>query len=103
MMRLGQKYGAGVYNLLVKDYVPEATSSIGTWTSVTFNNTIDMATGNYRLAGYESDEAGSYMETFFLAEPYTDKMTAALNFPFKVNPALSGTITRPTPSSSPAP
>ncbi|MBE0682280.1 MAG: hypothetical protein IH589_10230 [Anaerolineales bacterium] len=86
LMRLGQKYGTGVYNLLVKDYVPEYTSSIGTWTNVTFNNTIDMATGNYRLAGYESDEAGSYMETFFLAETYTDKMTAAFNFPFKVSP-----------------
>jgi len=69
LMRLGQKYGTGVYNLLIKDYVPEYTSSIGTWTDVTFNNTTDMATGNYRLAGYESDEAGSYMETFFLAEP----------------------------------
>jgi len=86
LMRLGQKYGTGVYNLLIKDYVPEYTSSIGTWTNVTFNNTTDMATGNYRLAGYESDEAGSYMETFFLAEPYTDKITAAFNFPFKVTP-----------------
>jgi len=86
LMRLGQKYGTGVYNLLIKDYVPEYTSSIGTWTDVTFNNTTDMATGNYRLAGYESDEAGSYMETFFLAEPYTDKITAAFNFPFKVTP-----------------
>jgi len=86
LMRLGQKYGAGVYSLLIKDYVPETASSIGTWTNVTFNNTIDMATGNYRLAGYEADESGSYMETFFLAEPYPDKMAAALNFPFKVNP-----------------
>lgn len=84
LMRLGQKYGAGVYDLLIKDYVPEY--SVGNWNSVTFNNTIDMATGNYRLAGYESDEAGSYMETFFLAEPYTDKITAAFNFPYKVSP-----------------
>jgi hypothetical protein len=86
LMRLGQKYGTGVYNLLVKDYVPEYTSSSGTWTNVTFNHIIDMATGNYRLAGYESDEAGSYMETFFLAEPYTDKITAAFNFLYKAAP-----------------
>lgn len=86
LMRLGQKYGTGVYNLLVKNYVPEYTSSPGTWTDVTFNHTIDMATGNYRLAGYESDEAGSYMETFFLAEPYTDKISAAFNFPYKTTP-----------------
>lgn len=86
LMRLGQKYGTGVYNQLIKDYVPEYSSSIGTWTNVTFNHTIDMATGNYRLAGYESDEAGSYMETFFLAEPYADKITAAFNFPNKTTP-----------------
>ncbi|MBL8100263.1 MAG: hypothetical protein JNK81_13860 [Anaerolineales bacterium] len=86
LMRLGQKYGSGVYNLLIKDYVPEYTSSPGTWTNVTFNHTIDMATGNYRLAGYQSDEGGSYMETFFLAEPYSTKITAAFNFPYKVTP-----------------
>lgn len=86
LMRLGQKYGTGVYNLLIKDYVPEYTSSPGVWTNVTFNHTIDMGTGNYRLAGYQSDEGGSYMETFFLAEPYTDKITAAFNFPSKVAP-----------------
>lgn len=86
LMRLGQKYGSGVYNLLIKDYVPEYTGSVGVWTNVTFNNTIDMATGNYRLAGYEADEGGSYMETFFLAEPYSTKITAAFNFPSKVAP-----------------
>lgn len=86
LMRLGQLYGSNVYNLLIKDYVPEYSSSVGVWTTVTFNHTIDMATGNYRLAGYESDEAGSYMETFFLAEPYTDKIAAAFNFPNKKLP-----------------
>jgi len=86
LMRLGQKYGTGVYNLLIKDYVPEYSAAPGTWTTVNFNHTIDMATGNYRLAGYESDEAGSYMETFFLAEPYADKITAAFNFPNKKFP-----------------
>ncbi|MBK9209685.1 MAG: hypothetical protein IPL71_15830 [Anaerolineales bacterium] len=38
MMRLGQVYGTGVYNQLIKDHVPEYSSSVGTWTSVTFNN-----------------------------------------------------------------
>ncbi len=87
LMRLGQKYGTGVYNLLIRDYVPEY--SVGNWNSVTFNHTIDMATGNYRLAGYMSDEGGSYMETFFLAEPYTDKITAAFNFPSKKAPGIT--------------
>lgn len=87
LMRLGQKYGTSVYNLLIKDYVPEY--SVGNWNSVTFNHTIDMATGNYRLAGYMSDEDGSYMEAFFLAEPYTDKITAAFNFPNKKAPGTT--------------
>jgi hypothetical protein len=87
LMRLGQKYGTGVSNLLIKDYVPEY--SVGNWNSVTFNHTIDMATGNYRLAGYMSDEGGSYMETFFLAEPYTDKINAAFNFPNKTSPGTT--------------
>lgn len=87
LMRLGQKYGTGVYNLLIKDYVPEY--SVGNWNSVTFNHTIDMATGNYRLAGYMSDEGGSYMNTFFLAEPYTDKINAAFNFPNKKAPGTT--------------
>ncbi|MBE7536502.1 MAG: hypothetical protein HS124_12335 [Anaerolineales bacterium] len=86
LMRLGQKYGSGVYNLLIKDYVSEYTSSPGVWTNVTFNNTIDMATGNYRLAGYEADEDGSYMSSFFAAEPYSSKITAAFNFPYKAAP-----------------
>lgn len=84
LMRLGQKYGTGVSNLLIKDYAPEY--SVGNWNTVTFNHTIDMATGNYRLAGYMSDEGGAYMETFFLAEPYTDKINAAFNFPNKKAP-----------------
>lgn len=86
LMRFGQKYGSGVYNLLIKDYVSEYASSPGVWTNVTFNNTIDMATGNYRVAGYEADEDGSYMSDFFLAEPYSSKITAAFNFPYKVAP-----------------
>jgi hypothetical protein len=86
LMRLGQLYGTDVYNLLIQDYVPEYSSSVGNWMTVTFNHTIDMVTGNYRLAGYESDEGGSYMETFFSAEPYATKISAAFNFPNKKSP-----------------
>lgn len=86
LMRLGQKYGTGVYNLLIKDYVPEYASSSGNWTSVTFNHTLDMATGNFWLAGFEADEGGLFMTTFFLAESYTDKIAAAFKFPYKAMP-----------------
>lgn len=86
LMRLGQKYGTGVYNQLIKDYVPEYSSGVGVWTNVNFNHTIDMATGNYRLAGYMSDEDGSYMNTFLTAVTYTDKINAAFNWPNKAAP-----------------
>jgi hypothetical protein len=33
LMRLGQKYGTGIYNLLIKDYVPEAASAAGDWST----------------------------------------------------------------------
>lgn len=87
LMRLGQLNGEStVYNQLIKNYVSEYTLG-GVWTNVTFNNTIDMATGNYRLAGYESDEGGTYEDQFFLAETYTDKITNAFDdFPSKVAP-----------------
>ena len=86
LMRLGQKYGTSVYDLLIKDYVPEYTNSPGTWTTVTFNNALDMATGNYRLAGFEADEGSSYMNAFLDAETYNDKINAAFNFPNNKEP-----------------
>ena len=82
LMRLGQKYGTGVYNMLVKDYVPEAASAKGDWSAVTFSNALDMSTGNYGQAGFEVDEAGTTMLSFLdKAETYTDKIRYAFLFP----------------------
>ena len=89
MMRLGQKYGNGVANLLIKDYVPEYASSAGDWSSVTFNNTLDMATGNYFSSRYEVDEGGSKMEGFFLAETYADKIAVAFDWGNKAQPGTT--------------
>ena len=85
LMRLGQKYGQGVYNLLIKDYVPEFASSAGLWTDVTFNNTLDMATGNYSLKGYDADESNT-MDPFLMAVPYSAKISEAFHFPNKATP-----------------
>jgi hypothetical protein len=85
LLRLGQSYGSGVYNLLIKNYVSEASSK-SSWNSVTFNNTIDMATGHYKFAGYQTDEGGSTMENFFLAEPYSNKISTALSFQSRRTP-----------------
>ncbi len=44
LLRLAQKYGPGVFDLRIRDYVPEAASHPG-WRNVKFQNAIDMATG----------------------------------------------------------
>jgi hypothetical protein len=87
LMRLGQKYGTGVYNLLIKDYVPEAASAAGDWSTVTFGNTIDMSTGNYDQEGFEVDEFGPVMLSFLdQSESYTDKIRFAFRFPAQKAP-----------------
>jgi CubicO group peptidase (beta-lactamase class C family) len=87
LMRLGQKYGTGVYDLLVKDYLPEAASAAGDWSAVTFRNALDMATGNYDQAGFEVDEGGTNELMFLdLAESYTDKIRYAFGFPHQEPP-----------------
>ena len=87
LMRLGQKYGTGVYNLLIKDYVPEAASAVGDWSRVTFANALDMSTGNYEQAGFELDEYGENMSAFLdKAETFTDKIHLAFRYPARNSP-----------------
>ena len=87
LMRLGQKYGTGVQDLLIKDYVAEVASAAGDWSAVTFGNALDMATGNYEQEGFEVDEAGPIMATFLdESETYTDKINAAFRFPARKAP-----------------
>ena len=56
LMAVSQKHDPTLDGALVKDYVTETTQSAGDWTSVTLDNTVDMATGNYRFATYMGDE-----------------------------------------------
>lgn len=80
LMRLGQKYGPEVANLLIKDYVPEAAQSAGDWSKVTFNNTLDMATGNY-LKTNEADP-GNFIDSM----SYKEKITQAFSLPYSAPP-----------------
>ena len=82
LMRLGQKYGRGVYDLPIRDYVPEAAASAGDWSVVTFNDALDMATGNYLSPGFEADENGQTMSAFLEAESFADKIRLAFAFPY---------------------
>jgi hypothetical protein len=81
LMRLAQKYGPEVTQSLIKDYVPEYAASIGEWENVTFNNTLDMSTGNYASQGYMTDEDGNKMGEFYEAQPYAKRIALAFDWP----------------------
>ncbi len=86
LMRLAQKYGPGVADLLIRDYLPEAADSRGDWQRVTFDHTLDMATGNYQAAGYMTDDDGPQMAQYFQMQPYDRRMAAALDWPHREEP-----------------
>ncbi len=85
-MRLGQLYGTGVYSQLIRDYVPEYTAG-GDWTSVTIDNALDMATGNFISSVYMSDENGPENQGFIETLPYSEKIDRAFRlFPHQAPP-----------------
>lgn len=89
LMRLTQEYGQEVPDLLIKNYVPEAAESIGDWETVTFNNTIDMATGNYNSTSFMADDTGDKMNEFFGSAAYAERITEAFNWPNKDQPGTT--------------
>lgn len=86
LMRLSAQYGRFVPNLFIIDHVSEANGATGVWNDVTFNHTIDMATGNYRFSSYMRDEGGPILEDFFLSETRDERLDNALRFPRKAAP-----------------
>ena len=89
LMRLAQVYGPDVTDLLIRDYVPEAAESIGNWDQVTFNNAIDMATGNYESSQFMVDDNGQKMYEFFGSSLYKDRIFQAFNWPNKAQPGTT--------------
>ncbi len=69
LSRLGQQFGNSVYNLLMKNYISQYTIG-GSWTSTTFDNLADMASGNYNSTGFETDENSTSETNFVGAVPY---------------------------------
>jgi len=49
----------------------------GDWTNVAFDNTSDMATGNYNSASDQADENSPQEHAFLLAEPYSTRIADA--------------------------
>ena len=89
MMWLGQRYGKAVYGQLISSYFPHYTDG-GGWMNVTFDNTADMATGNYISASNQADEGSSQERAFLTAEAYSTKIADAFApFPHKTVPGTT--------------
>ena len=86
LMRLEQKYGQDVPELLIKDYVPEAAQSIGDWETVSFDHTLDMATGNYQTSQRMVDEEHWDSDPFWSEDYYQERIQAAFNWPNSSSP-----------------
>jgi hypothetical protein len=86
LMRLAQKHDPQAAEQLIKDYVPETADSPGDWSRVTFDNTLDMATGNFQSPGYMVDEDNFDTDPFWNEEYYDERIAAAFNWPHSAEP-----------------
>lgn len=77
LMRLEQKY-AGAKDTIVKDNVSECSDN-SKWGSVTLENALDMATGNYDASSYESDEV-DYAVDWLYSNTHSEKVDISCNF-----------------------
>ncbi len=89
LMRLAQKYDPAAPAALIKDYVPEAAASPGDWSAVTFDDTLDMATGNFKTSAFMVDEEQWNTDPFWSEEYYAPKIAAAFNWPHSAEPGTT--------------
>jgi len=88
LMRLAQKYGAGVMDQKIAAWVEEAAASPGDWSDVTFLNALDMATGHYHRPEPFDDE-NTRLGPFFAARSYAAKIRAAFDAPRRAAPGTT--------------
>ncbi|WP_417484397.1 serine hydrolase [Maricaulis salignorans] len=74
LMRLEQLY-PGARQALIADYVPQCTAA--RWGDVTFEQALDMATGNYTSDVYDLDEASAPTWDFLTVETHAEKVERA--------------------------
>ncbi|ALS99559.1 choice-of-anchor D domain-containing protein [Lacimicrobium alkaliphilum] len=85
LMALEQQYGGSQAGLIVSDYVSECPTS--TWSDVTFEQALDMTTGNYDSAGDSVDEGSQKtVDEFFLVASHSDKISHACDYSRKSTP-----------------
>ncbi|MBE2219923.1 MAG: hypothetical protein IAF02_00195, partial [Anaerolineae bacterium] len=89
LMRLAQQYDPGVPDLLIKDYLPETMDSPGDWSQVTFDDALDMATGNFGSSQDMADEDQFFSHPFWTEETYAGKMAGALSWPHGAEPGTT--------------
>jgi hypothetical protein len=77
-MSMLEKDFPNIKNLFISDYVPECSSK--KWRSVTFENALDMATGQYKYKNYYSEDWYLEQEGYFKNFTHKDKIKSACNF-----------------------
>lgn len=79
LMRL-ERLHPGTRHRIVAEYVPECVAG-GNWSDVTFENLLDMASGNYLSADDYGDENATHGESLFFArQTHREKIDYACNF-----------------------
>ncbi len=86
LMRLAQQVTPDVIGARIIDYVPEAAAAAGEWDDVTFDDTLDMASGNFQSASYMADEDGEQMGRYFTTSAYADRIALAFGWPHSAVP-----------------
>lgn len=74
LMRLETLY-PGASDTLIADYVPACDQA--KWDGVTFQHTLDMATGHYNTTALEVDENDAVLDGFFLVDSHSEKIDRA--------------------------
>lgn len=75
LMRMEKLY-PGIKNEMIADYIPACKKS-GNWSDVTFQNALNMSTGNFGTAKYMVDEGQKEMIRFFDAVSHKERIKVA--------------------------
>lgn len=78
MLRLAQKYGDGIFNQRITDYVDIASNHDG-WSNVTFGDILNMATGigdiePRRVSSYVEEDSSPLAGRFYKAQTESEKL-----------------------------
>lgn len=77
LMRLEKEY-PGSKNAIIRNYIDACDNEI--WEDVSFENALDMATGNYEIKETMKDESSIHINRFFSAEDHKGKIEYACTY-----------------------